>query len=269
MKFSLTNNPDATEIELFADLKVPRVAATFVAEGEKVVVRLLESKLEIISLYLTEDHFTSKREQIESHIQSSEAKIIISSKSEMEKIVGFPLHQGILASAKIPKERPIGEIIRESAKPLLYVMLDEIVDAENMGAIYRTALAMGVTAVIVDPKSISPWIRRAVRVSIGAVFSLPMVTVPSLHTAIDDLRRQGITVYATTLNPMAPTLSDSDLSGDLAFIFGSEGRGVKPGIVSAAGKELTIPMPHGVDSLNVAVAQGIFLYEAYRQRRLL
>lgn len=268
MKFRINNNPSVDKTSPFANLKLPREEGMFNAESEKVVVQLLESTIEITSLYLTQEHFNEQLTHIETHHQESEAEILIAPKSEMESIVGYALHQGILASAKIPIERTLEEHTATSSKPQLYVILDEIADAENMGALYRTALALGVTAIIIDGKSNSPWLRRSLRVGIGAAFHLPTVTVPSLVDAVSSLKSQNIQVYAATLGENAQPIWECDLRTDVAIIFGSEGHGVRKEVIEASSGEVIIPMTNNVDSLNVAVAQGMLLYEVVRQRNI-
>lgn len=266
MRYIVNDNPSQEKTSPFANLKLPREEGTFIAESEKVVVQLLESVIEISSLYLTEEHFNGQRARIEAHEQTAEAEILIASKTEMEGIVGYSLHQGILASAKIPKEQTLEELIAASGKPQLYVLLDEIADAENMGALYRTALALGVTAIIIDTRSTSPWLRRALRVGIGAAFHLPTVTVPTLSEAVSFLRSYNIPVYAATLGRNAKPVWECDLRSDVAIIFGSEGHGIRKEVIAASNGEVIIPMINEVDSLNVAIAQGMLLYEVMRQR---
>ncbi len=266
MKFRINNNPSQEKTSPFANLKLPREEGMFIAESEKVVVQLLESEIEITSLYLTQEHFNEQQARLEVHEQSAEAEILITPKSEMEGIVGYSLHQGILASAKIPTERTLEELIATSTKPQLFVILDEIADAENMGTLYRTALALGVTAIIIDGKSNSPWLRRSLRVGIGAAFHLPTVTVPSLVDAISSLESQNIQVYAATLGENAQPLWECELQNDAAIIFGSEGHGIRKEVIEASSGEVIIPMANDVDSLNVGVAQGMVLYEVVRQR---
>jgi tRNA G18 (ribose-2'-O)-methylase SpoU len=265
MKFTLTYEPSHEKTTPFRDLKQPRAAGTFIAEGEKIVPRLLASEIEITTLYLTEEHFDEKRALIEAHVQEREAEVLIAPKEEMERIVGFPLHQGILASALIPKEKTLDELIT-SAKPSLFIMLDEIADAENMGTLYRNSLALGATAVILDSKSVSPWHRRAVRVSMGAVLRLPTVTVDSLSDTVNFIRSKGIYTYAATLSEKAKPIWEFDMTNDTALIFGSEGYGIRKEVIQAADGEVIIPMSKVGDSLNVAVAQGMMLYEIKRQR---
>lgn len=266
MIFEVIHHPAPESIKQFANLRTPKEDGYFIAESEKIVTTLLESGIEIISLYLTQEHFHLKKDLIEAHVQQIECKVFIGSKEEMDTIVGFKLHQNILASAKIPLEKSLTELIAKSKKPQLYVILDEVTDAENMGAIIRTSLALGATAVIIDKKSNSPWMRRAVRVSMGAIFLLPVVTVESISDCINELRSAGITTFASTLNENTIPIWDCDLKKDVAIIFGSESHGIKQEIIDLCEAELTIPMPDNIDSLNVGIAQGIFLYEVMRQR---
>ncbi len=269
MRSVLSKKPSSQELEIFANLRDRKESDHFIAESEKIVVRLLRSQLEITSLYLTEEHFNSKKQLIDSHIQKSDCNIFIALKEEMAEIVGFKLHQGILAAGKIPKEKNLDKLITDSKLPMLFVILDEVADAENMGAIFRTSLAMNATAIVIDNKSVNPWMRRAVRVSMGAVFELPVVTVEPISDSIQMLRAKNITTFATTLNDSAKPIWNCNLTKDCAIVFGSEGHGVKAEIVEKCDKEITIPMRDNFHSLNVGAAHGIFLYEILRQRRSL
>jgi len=266
MKLIVNRNPSSHDLEIYKNLRDSKVGDHFIAESEKIVTRLLRSDLEIESLYLTEEHFNSKKDLIEFHIQRGECNIFIASKEEMSEIVGFKLHQGILAAGKIPKERELDVLIADSRKPLLFIVLDEVADAENMGAIFRTSFAMHATAVIIDNKSVSPWMRRAVRVSMGAIFELPVVTVESIPDCITLLREKNIATFATTLNDSAVPTWSCDLTKDTAIIFGSEGHRIKKEIIEICDREVTIPMRDNFHSLNVGTAHGIFLYEVLRQR---
>jgi len=268
MKFHIRRDPSPEDVRIYANLRNYKADTHFIAESEKIVARLLRSDLEIISLYLTEEHFIAKKDLIEVHKQQSECTIFLASQEEMDGIVGFCLHQSILAAAKIPKERMVDELIVSSTKPLLFVMLDEVADAENIGSIIRTSHAMNASAIIIDGKSTSPWMRRAVRVSMGAVFGLPVVTVGSLLQTIKKLKENGIATYATTLNEQAEPIWHCDLTKHSAIVFGSEGHGIKAEIISECDGEVTIPMRDNLHSLNVSTAHGIFLYEVMKQRSL-
>lgn len=266
MQFVVYQTYPTESVSLFADLKLPREEGIFIAEGEKIVGRLLQSKQEIISLYMTAEHFQEKRDLIEAHRQDRPVPIFIASKKAMEKIVGFTLHQGILAAGKTPLEPALKHVV-DSTKRQLFVILDSIADAENIGTVYRTSLAMGATAVIINDRCISPWIRRAVRVSMGAVFNVPTVTT-DLTDAIQLLQASGVQVYAATISDSAHSLPETDLRKSVAIVFGSEGHGISDAVLEICQQQMMIPMKDGISSLNVAIAQGIVLYEVMRQRML-
>lgn len=265
MQFVVYETYPKESVSSFTDLKLPREEGIFIAEGEKIVGRLLQSKQEIISLYMTAEHFQEKRDLIEAHQQGMPAPIFIASKKAMEKIVGFTLHQGILAAANIPPERPLRQLILPADRQQLFILLDAITDAENTGTLYRTAQAMGATAIVLNEQSISPWIRRAVRVSMGAVFSVPTVTT-DLKDAIQLLQASSVQVYAATISNTARSLAETDLRKSVAIVFGSEGPGISDAVLEICQQQVMIPMKDGVSSLNVAIAQGIVLYEVMRQR---
>ena len=256
------------ELEIFSDLRSHKSDTHFIAEGEKAVKRLLASGLDIIALYLTEDRFTSIKILIEQHHQEAELNVYLAEKEAMEKIVGFSLHQGIMAAGRIPKEKTLDEVMGSTSRPYLFVILDQIGDAENMGAIFRTSQAMNVSAMILDKKSTSPWMRRSVRVSMGAVFDMPVVTVESIRETLVRLKEKGIVTFATTLNDHAVPIWNCDSTGDTAIIFGSEGHGIKEEIIEVCDKEVAVPMRDIMHSLNVSMAHGIVLYEVMRQRKL-
>ncbi|HET9136147.1 MAG TPA: RNA methyltransferase [Candidatus Kapabacteria bacterium] len=266
MKYWIISNPTVSDLYPFTSLKLPKESNYFIAESEKVVASLLACNLDISSLYLTQEHFDEKLPLIEQHQQETEANIIIASKKEMEQIVGYPLHQGIIASAPIPKETTLEELLATSQKPHLFIILDTIADAENVGALYRTALAMNATAIILDASSVSPWIRRAVRVSMGAVFKLPTITSANPLETIEYLNGNGITTIAAEITPNSKPVWDVNFNSDVAIVFGSEGYGIRNELLEACQHVVDIPMTKDVQSLNVTVAQGMFLYEVARQR---
>jgi tRNA G18 (ribose-2'-O)-methylase SpoU len=269
MKYLLSNTASFADLEPYTNLKLSRTGSLFIAEGEKVVSRLLASDLEIVSLYLTKEHFDDKRTQIEAHDQAEIVQVILATKNDMECIVGFPLHQGIMAAARIPSEPDLDEVIARSGRPLLFIVLDTIADAENIGSIYRTALAIGASAIIINNKSVSPWIRRAVRVSMGAVFTIPTITVTDHIETIQLLTSRQISTFAAEVTPSARPVWDIDLTGDIAVLFGSEGYGIGRQLLEQCSGVIQIPMSNDVNSLNIGIAQGMVLYEILRQRRQL
>jgi tRNA G18 (ribose-2'-O)-methylase SpoU len=239
----------------------------FVAEGEKVVRRLLESPIEVVSLLLTEQWLEDLRPALEG-TSNGKVKVWIAPKELLEAIVGFHLHQGVMAIGKIPQPVKLDDVLQPSSSPLLLVALDGLTNADNIGVIVRNCTAFGVGALIVPKNSASPYLRRAVRMSMGAVFELPIVQVSRLPDTLKELRdRFGVRVIAADPKPDATSIKDADFHGNVCIVFGSEGWGISDEVLSACSERVWIPIAHGTDSLNVATASGIVLFEAQRSRK--
>jgi tRNA G18 (ribose-2'-O)-methylase SpoU len=164
----------------------------------------------------------------------------------------------------------------------LFVAIDELSNAENLGALVRNCVAFGVHGLIVGETSSSPFLRRAVRNSMGAIFQLPVWEVKMANTAapsrrddpphfnlvktLHDLRARGIRCFAAHPHASGKTLSQADFSSDCCIVFGSEGHGISKSVLEACDEAVAIPMANDVDSLNVGAAAAVFLYEAARQR---
>ncbi len=236
----------------------------FVAEGVKVVRRLLETDFTIVSALMLEKWIEELTPILEARREN--IPVFIAPKEQMEQLVGFTLYQGLMAVAQFPPTLPLDDILAKSPKPRLLVALDGLADAENLGVIVRNSLAFGVQLLISGETSTSPYMRRAVRNSMGAIFKLPIFESPSLVRTLHDLRSRGIRCIAAHGESKARTLGQCDLSQDVCIVLGSEGLGISPAVLAACDEAVAIPMDNGVDSLNVANAAGVFLYEAARQR---
>jgi tRNA G18 (ribose-2'-O)-methylase SpoU len=258
----------------------------FIAEGEKVARRLLESRFTVVSLVLPENKLAEYRPLLEA--RPEHVTVYLAEKPLLETLVGYSLFQGVLAVGKIPPPAPLAEILQKSPAPKLLVAIDELSNAENLGALVRNCVAFGVHSLIVGETSSSPFLRRAVRNSMGAIFQLPVVElnlagradlpvspdawqrVPTnkqtLAQTLRDLRARGIRCIAAHPHASGKTLSQADFSGDCCLIFGSEGHGISKNVLEACDEAVAIPMANEVDSLNVGAAAAVFLYEANRQR---
>jgi tRNA G18 (ribose-2'-O)-methylase SpoU len=137
-----------------------------------------------------------------------------------------------------------------------------------MGAVVRNCAAFGVQGLLVGESCASPFLRRAVRSSMGTVFQLPIVETPNLVRSLEHLRSQGIQPIAAHPHVEGRTLFDAQLRQDICVVLGSEGFGLSSPVLAACQEAAAIPMAAEVDSLNVASAAAVFLYEARRQRRL-
>jgi tRNA G18 (ribose-2'-O)-methylase SpoU len=248
---------DLAELEPYRTLRRPQqhiAQGIFVAEGEKVVRRLLDSGLSVISILLTRSwldaiHQTYSLESIE---------IFVAEKNLLETIVGYPLHQGIMALAHVPQELPLADFMRQLPQEFLLVAMDGIVNAENVGVIVRNAAAFGAHGIIAGTSSSSPYLRRAVRNSMGAVFHLPVVHA-ELIDALQEIHRSCRIIGAT---PGGESIQNADFSGNLCVVFGNEGTGLSDGILKLCDAHVGIPMMNDTDSLNVGSAAAVFLYAA-------
>jgi tRNA G18 (ribose-2'-O)-methylase SpoU len=236
----------------------------FVAEGEKVVRRLLESNFEVVSMVLPPKWYNELRDLMQS--RDSNISVFIAEKELLEQLTGFSMYQGLLAVGRIPELPSLSKVIEFSKKPRLFVAVEGLTNAENMGAVIRNCGAFHVQAVIAGETSCSPYLRRAVRGSMGAIFHIPIVETVNLIESLLELRRNGFRCIAAHPHAEARILPECDLTGDCCLVFGSEGYGLSPSVLEACTDAVAVPMPVTVDSLNVASAAAVFLYEACRQR---
>ena len=244
-----------------------RQQGIFVAEGEKVVRRLLESKFGVVSVLLPEKWLHELDPLLQA--RREEIQVFVAEKALLETLTGFSMYQGLLAVGKIPPLPTLEEIVARSSQPRLLVAADGLTSAENLGALVRNCAAFNAQALIVGETCGSPFLRRAVRSSMGAIFQLPIVETASLTQALRDLRDCGILCIAAHPHADGRTLAQANFKSDCCIVFGSEGYGISPAVLAACDEAAAIPMPHTVDSLNVGSAAAVFLYEANRQRSLM
>jgi tRNA G18 (ribose-2'-O)-methylase SpoU len=253
----------------------------FIAEGEKVTRRLLESHFTVLSIVLPEKHLENYRPLLET--RPEQVTVYLAEKPLLETLVGYSLFQGVLAVGKIPPPASLDDILAKSPKLQLLVAIDSLSNAENLGALVRNCVAFGVHGLIVGETSSSPFLRRAVRNSMGTIFQLPIWEVKmandavqlrrdgtatfSLAQTLQDLRVRGIRCIAAHPRANGKTLSQADFSGDCCLVFGSEGDGISKAVLESCDEAVAIPMPPTVDSLNVGAAAAVFLYEVARQRK--
>jgi tRNA G18 (ribose-2'-O)-methylase SpoU len=242
-----------------------REQGIFVAEGEKVVRRLLESHLKVISLLLPEEWVLELEPLLQA--RQEQIQVFVAEKKLLETLTGFSMYQGLLAMAKIPTQRDLSNIPECSSKPHLLVGVDGLSNAENLGALVRNCAAFNVQALLVGETCCSPFLRRAVRSSMGAVFQMPIIETSDLVATLLELKLHRIRTIAAHPHAEGRLLSQADFTDDCCVIFGSEGSGIAPKVLEICDDAVAIPMPKTVDSLNVASAAAVFLYEANRQRQ--
>jgi tRNA G18 (ribose-2'-O)-methylase SpoU len=265
--FQRVDSLDAPELAPYRTLRRQvehRRQGIFVAEGEKVVRRLLGSGWEILSMLMEERWAEILREQLDA--RKDRFCAYLAPQETLTALAGYPLFQGVLAVGRVPPQPAFPDLLARSVRPRLFVAADGVANAENMGAILRTGAAFGAQAMISGETSCSPWLRRSVRGSMGAVFRLPVFEASSLVETLDDLRSAGMRCVAAHPRAEAVPVWDCDFRRDCCVVFGSEGFGISEAVLAHCDVVAQIPMSPNVDSLNVASAVAAFLYEVGRQR---
>ncbi len=243
-----------------------RQQGIFVAEGEKVVRRLLESRLPVVSVLLPEKWLRELEPLLRARPET--IKVFVAEKKLLETLTGFSMYQGLLAVGRVPARVELKQVLERSDRPYLLAAVDSLSSAENLGAVVRNCAAFNVQALLVGETCSSPFLRRAVRSSMGTVFQLPIVETSNLAETLKEIRGQGIHCIAAHPHVSGQTVAQTRLAADCCLVFGSEGYGISPAVLAACDEAAAIPMPPLVDSLNVASAAAVFLYEANRQRGL-
>ena len=260
---------DLPELAPYRTLKRPlehREQGIFVAEGDKVVHRLLASQLEVVSVLLP-DHRLGEYEPALRSRRETIPVFAVTDRRVLEELIGFEMFQGVLAVAKTPQPLALTALLGRTTSPRLFVAADGLTNAENIGLLARNCTAFGAQALIVGETCASPFLRRAVRNSMGTVFELPVIESRNLAASLGELRAHGVRCIAAHPHTDKRTVSLADFTNDCCIVFGAEGGGISPSILAECDEAVAIPMANNVDSLNVTGAAAVFLYEAQRQRR--
>jgi len=225
----------------------------FVAEGEKVVLRALAAGYAPRSV-LTEAKWLPG---IEAALAPHGCPIYVADAEVLRAVTGYNVHRGALASMR---RRPLPSLDDVLATAQRIVVLEDLVDHTNVGAVFRNAAALGIDAVLVSPECADPLYRRSVKVSMGAVLAVPWTRAEPWPDALDRLRANGFRTLAMSPDPRGTALPDADLSPPVAVVLGTEGEGLTPGARDRCTTSVRIPMAAGVDSLNVAAASAVVFY---------
>ena len=228
----------------------------FLAEGEKVVRRAVLAGYPVRSFLMAPRWLDGLADVMD----PVDAPVYVVTEALAEQVTGFHVHRGALASlGRTPLADP--RRVLDGARTVM--VLENIVDHTNIGAILRGAAALGIDAVLLAPRCADPLYRRAVKVAMGAVFAVPWTRLPDWYAALPDLAARGFTTVALTLAEDAVPLEEAVAGLDrVALVMGSEGHGLSPRWESAAQRRAVIPMRRGVDSLNVAAAAAVASYVA-------
>jgi tRNA G18 (ribose-2'-O)-methylase SpoU len=256
---------DDPRLAPYRDLKrtnLTRWSGLFIAEGDKLVRRLLASDFPVESVVLGRRHVVKIAPLV-----PDDVPIYVLRDEDVETLVGFDFHRGVLACGRRRPGSRLADMVLPAVTAQTLVVLPEIHDPENLGSIVRTSSAFGVDGVILGQASVDPFSRRVLRVSMGAVFSLPIAQPRDLIGELALLRdERGFELVAAVLDESAEPLESAARGEKLAVLFGSEGHGLERRWLDLCQRQVTVPMQPGIDSLNVSVAAAIVLYHFTRSR---
>jgi tRNA G18 (ribose-2'-O)-methylase SpoU len=226
----------------------------FIAEGELVIERALRLGYRMRSLLLLEQRLERFR-----RLAPEGVPVYAASGELMRSITGFAVHRGVLASFDRRPQAGVADVVRDARR---VVVLEDVNNHTNVGAIVRSASALGVDALLLDPSSCDPLYRRSLRISMGEALSLPHARTEALPAGLAPLRAAGFALVALTPAEDALDIAEVAAAGHerLALLLGSEGPGLSRPVLDEADIRVRIPLSAGVDSLNVAAAAAIALY---------
>ncbi|XBB68909.1 RNA methyltransferase [Nocardioides sp. WV_118_6] len=253
----LADYRDLRDVELRKHLEAEH--GLFLAEGEKVVRRA------VLGGYTPRSFLMAPRwlDGLADILDRSDAPCYVLSEALAEEVTGFHVHRGALASLE---RRPLPSLdeVLDGARSVL--VLEDIVDHTNVGAILRSGAALGFDAVLLAPRCADPLYRRAIKVAMGAVFSMPWTRLPDWYDALPELSGRGFTTVALTLAPDAVPVEEAVAGLDkVALVLGSEGHGLSQRWEQTSDRRAIIPMAAGIDSLNVAAATAVACYVTARR----
>lgn len=228
----------------------------FVCEGEKLVRRLLASEFPVESVLVAE-----KLVEEFAPLVAERAPLYVVPDRSVAELVGFNFHRGVLACGRRSLRAPLESWLATAAGDLTLVVCPDIHDPENLGAMIRVCSGFGVDALLLGAECCDPFSRRVLRVSMGTGLKLRIYQCEDLLSLVARSRLAwGVELLATVLDPAAELLSGASRPARLGLVFGNEGHGLGPDWLAVCQRRVTLPMRGGTDSLNVALAAGIFLY---------
>ena len=239
----------------------------FIAESPKVIDRALDAGYKPVSLLMERKQITGPAAGILS--RCGDAPVYTADREMLAELTGFELTRGVLCAFRRPAPRPVEELCKDARR---VAVLEGIVDSTNVGAIFRSAAALNMDAVLINPSCCDPLCRRAVRVSMGTVFQVPWGQLGDSpadwpEKGMDVLHALGFKTAAMALSDRSVSIDDAQLAREpkLAIVLGTEGDGLAASTIASCDYTVKIPMSHGVDSLNVAAASAVAFWQLGKQ----
>ena len=239
----------------------------FIAESPKVIDRALDAGYKPVSLLMERKQITGPAAGILS--RCGDAPVYTADREMLAELTGFELTRGVLCAFRRPAPRPVEELCKNARR---VAVLEGIVDSTKVGAIFRSAAALNMDAVLINPSCCDPLCRRAVRVSMGTVFQVPWGQLGETpadwpEKGMDILHSLGFKTAAMALSDRSVSIDDEQLAKEpkLAIVLGTEGDGLAADTIASCDYTVKIPMSHGVDSLNVAAASAVAFWQLGKQ----
>ncbi len=269
----LTDLDEREELQLYTSLNEAQLlhyyepnGGIFIAESPKVIERALDAGCQPISFLMEKKHVqTQGREILE---RCPDVPVYVAKPEILAQVTGYQLTRGMLCAMKRPDLLPVEEVCKQAKR---IAVLENVVNPTNVGAIFRSAAALGMDAVLLTGGCADPLYRRAIRVSMGTVFQIPWTYIEKKTCAwpeegISCLRKMGFKTAAMALKKESVSIDDKNLLAEekLAVILGTEGDGLATDTIADCDYTVLIPMAHGVDSLNVAAASAVAFWELGR-----
>jgi tRNA G18 (ribose-2'-O)-methylase SpoU len=254
--------PELRDFTSLTDVALRRVSepagGLYLAESTKVIERALAAGHVPRAFLLIEQWLPDVERMLSAH-DHVDVPVFVGAPELLQRLTGFDMHRGAIASMNRPALVPVDELLAGARR---VVVLEDIVDHTNVGAIFRSVAGLGADAVLITPRCADPLYRRSVRVSMGTVLQVPWTRLPEWPQGAEVLRAAGFHIAALALADDAVELDAfaASMPDKVAVLLGSEGDGLSRAALENADTVVTIPMMHGVDSLNVAAASAVALY---------
>lgn len=264
------SNFEAPELDVYARLTevlLLKEKGLFIAESPKVIERALDAGYIPVSFLVERKHIEGQAHDIISRCKDT--PVYTAEFDVLTRLTGFKLTRGMLCAMVRPKLPRVEEVCAGARR---IAILENVMNPTNVGAIFRSAAALNIDAVLLTPECSNPLYRRAIRVSMGTVFQIPWTYIGNKstqwnHSYINYIKDLGFKTAAMALNNDSITIDDPGLMSDdkLAIVLGTEGDGLAPDTISGCDYTVRIPMSHGVDSLNVAAASAVAFWQLGRK----
>ena len=254
MNYTPITDLNLPELQIYKQLRDNAFSEdnSFIADSPKVINKLLETSIQVKSIFATQEYYDTHKTLISS---KNIPKLYVADKALMQEIVGHKIHHNAMMHGVRPEPTPLKELGKH------IIMLDEISSTENIGSIARSAAALGVDSFMLPKQGPHPYARRALRVSMGHISMLKMHLYKDIPSIIPELQSRGYTICAAEITEGSIPLFDLKVPDKWVLLMGHEGKGISKEVLALCDKVVHIEMQEGINSFNVSVAASIIMYQ--------